>query len=225
MHPLSLQLVRGFHQLWSFLSYTLLYLQLDSELLRECCQQAVERLISLGYIRLEEGASPEHSTYSVTTLGRATYKGQESVLIHVFALSSSPSLLLQMLYCLFPNNEFSCLVLFDWSGCLPVTLAHVVLGDLVQASHSLLLTSDLHLLYLTTPPDLGVIEYVKPNWMVYFEIVRSSGSLYSPPPPPPPLSPLCTHVYSVRNESSVYCMGDTECSKSLCILGWPFFVN
>lgn len=58
-------------------------------------------------------------------------------------------------------------------GSLSVKHAHVVLRDLVQASKCLVLTSDLHLLYLATPPDLGVLEYVKPNWMVYFKLVRS----------------------------------------------------
>ena len=51
-------------------------------------------------------------------------------------------------------------------------LAHVIYEDLKEACKSLVLTSDLHLLYLATPPDLSVSEYVQPNWMVYFEKVR-----------------------------------------------------
>ena len=57
------------------------------------------------------------------------------------------------------------------TGSLPVKLARAIYEDLGKACKSLVLTSDLHLLYLATPPDLGSSEHMQPNWMVYFEKV------------------------------------------------------
>ncbi len=55
-------------------------------------------------------------------------------------------------------------------GCLPVRQAHLVYKDLVRGQKCLVLSTDLHLLYLATPPDLGSGS-IQPNWMVYFETV------------------------------------------------------
>ncbi len=72
----SVQLVQSFGQLWSFLSHTLLYVQQDHSSLREHSSLAVAELVELGYIDLEEdGTAPGDSTYSITVLGRATYRG------------------------------------------------------------------------------------------------------------------------------------------------------
>ena len=71
-----LQLVKTFEQLWSFLSHTLLYVQQDHSYLKDCCHQAVAELAALGYITLEAGAHPDDSSYSITVLGQATYRGQ-----------------------------------------------------------------------------------------------------------------------------------------------------
>lgn len=72
-----LQLVKSFEQLWSFLSHTLLYVQLkDDSYLKDCCHRAVAQLAALGYITMEAGRRPDDSTYSITMLGRATYRGE-----------------------------------------------------------------------------------------------------------------------------------------------------
>lgn len=44
-----------------------------------------------------------------------------------------------------------------------------VYQDLVKGHQCLALSTDLHLLYLVTPLDLGAA--LSPNWMVYFELV------------------------------------------------------
>jgi len=55
------------------------------------------------------------------------------------------------------------------TGCLPVEQAHVIYQDLVRAQQCLVLSTDLHLLHISTPPDLT--STITPNWMVYFETV------------------------------------------------------
>ena len=55
------------------------------------------------------------------------------------------------------------------AGCIPVKQARQVYQDLVKGHQCLALSTDLHLLYLATPLDLGTA--VSPNWMVYFELV------------------------------------------------------
>lgn len=80
--------MKTFEQLWLFLSHTLLHVQQDHDYLKDCCHQAVAELVALGYITLETGAHPDDSSYSITVLGQATYRGQcdvqESELSAVF---------------------------------------------------------------------------------------------------------------------------------------------
>ena len=59
------------------------------------------------------------------------------------------------------------------AGSLPVKQACQVYQDLVKGQECLVLSNDLHLLYLSTPPELGSGS-IEPNWMVYFEIVSDS---------------------------------------------------
>ena len=58
------------------------------------------------------------------------------------------------------------------AGSLPVKQAHLVHRDLVKGHKCLVLATDLHLLYLATPLDLG--STLQPDWMVFFEVVSVS---------------------------------------------------
>ena len=71
------------------------------------------------------------------------------------------------------------------TGCLPVNQAHLVYRDLLHAQQNLILSTNLHLLFLVTPPDLTTT--IQPNWMVYFDTVYSSHHL---------LIPLLIHLIS-----------------------------
>ena len=55
------------------------------------------------------------------------------------------------------------------AGCLPVEQVRTVYDDLMKGQQGLVLATDLHLLFLTTPPDL--CTSIRPNWMIYFEKV------------------------------------------------------
>ena len=58
------------------------------------------------------------------------------------------------------------------SGCLPVDQAHVTYVELMEARKSLVLSTELHLLFLTTPPDLA--STIQPQWLIYFQDVRET---------------------------------------------------
>ena len=147
-----LQLIKNFEHLWFFLTNTLLYVQVEHGYLKDCCHQAVAQLAALGYITLEAGTELDDSTYFITTLGRATYRGTQFT-IHCFVAVQHLMLA---------------------TGCLPVKWAHQVYQDLVKGHKCLVLATDLHLLYLATPPELG-FGVIQPNWMVYFEMVGSNS--------------------------------------------------
>lgn len=132
---IGLKLVNTFHQLWSFLSHTLLYMQADHHHLQECCHRATAELAKLGCITLEAGASPKDATYTITELGHATYRGS-----------------------------------------IPVRQAQLIYQDLMKGHKCMVLSTDLHLLYLATPPESGTSLTFQPNWMVYFEMVTGLGA-------------------------------------------------
>ena len=48
---------------------------MDHGHLKSCCENAVTQLASLGYINVDANTDSENSTYSITMLGKATYKG------------------------------------------------------------------------------------------------------------------------------------------------------
>lgn len=57
------------------------------------------------------------------------------------------------------------------SGCLPVDLAHIAYKELKDSLQMVVLSTDLHLLYLATPVALS--SSIQPNWMVYFQEVNN----------------------------------------------------
>ena len=57
-------------------------------------------------------------------------------------------------------------------GGLNVSIANEVYHDLMMSLNSLVLSSDLHLLYLVTPPEL--VDAIEPNWSVYFDKVSDN---------------------------------------------------
>lgn len=56
-----------------------------------------------------------------------------------------------------------------FKGTLDATLALQAYRTLALAQQCLVVSSELHLLYLATPPDL--VPSCKPNWMAYLEMV------------------------------------------------------
>lgn len=52
-----------------------------------------------------------------------------------------------------------------------MSIANEVYHDLMMSLNSLVLSSDLHLLYLATPPEL--VDAIEPNWSVYFDKVTN----------------------------------------------------
>ena len=56
-----------------------------------------------------------------------------------------------------------------FKGTLDVALAQQAYRTLALAQQCLVVSSELHLLYLATPPDL--VPSCKPNWMAYLEMV------------------------------------------------------
>ena len=57
-----------------------------------------------------------------------------------------------------------------FKGTLDIGVAHHVFAGMLEAQRCLVLSSELHLLYLATPPDL--VHNIQPNWMVYLDMVR-----------------------------------------------------
>lgn len=66
------------------------------------------------------------------------------------------------------------------AGCLRVDQAHLVYKEMRDSLQQLVLSTDLHLLFLATPLDLGTS--IQPNWMVYFQevCIRIGPSLIMP---------------------------------------------
>ena len=67
--------MRRYSELCAFFQSTLLYVQRDHTHLDKCCQDSVGRLVSMGYVTMETGDDPTDSTYMITSLGRAAFKG------------------------------------------------------------------------------------------------------------------------------------------------------
>ncbi len=63
-----------------------------------------------------------------------------------------------------------CINYFPNPGCIDVSIAADIYSDLTQALDSIVLSSDLHLLYLIVPRDM--MSSIQPNWTAYFEIVN-----------------------------------------------------
>ena len=53
-------------------------------------------------------------------------------------------------------------------GCVDIDKSPVIYDDVKKAQESLVLSNELHLLYLVTPLDMATFD---PNWMVYFRQV------------------------------------------------------
>ena len=73
----TLQVVESFSDIQHFFSSTLLCAQLDN--IDEQIQDALTKLVTMGYITMETGDDPN---YQITALGRATFKGK-SVTVHL----------------------------------------------------------------------------------------------------------------------------------------------
>lgn len=63
-----------------------------------------------------------------------------------------------------------CLRLFTCVGCIDVDSSPMIYSELARAQEDLVLTTELHLLYLVTPPDLR--DSIEPDWMTYFKQVK-----------------------------------------------------
>ena len=80
------------------------------------------------------------------------------------------------------SYEATSLGVATFKGMLDVSIGHKVFSDLKMCQRCLVLSNDLHLLYLATPPDL--VHSLTPQWMIYLQIVRptlniKSGSTHS----------------------------------------------
>ncbi len=62
------------------------------------------------------------------------------------------------------------LLYLNGAGCLPVEQAHLMYQEMKDSLRHLVLSTDLHLLFLVTPSHLG--DSIQPNWMVYFQEVH-----------------------------------------------------
>lgn len=58
---------------------------------------------------------------------------------------------------------------YGFLGCIPVECAHLIHKDLLKSQQCLVLTTDLHLLFLTVSAEISTS--IQPNWMRYFENV------------------------------------------------------
>ena len=86
---IGLKVVKTFVQLKCFLCCTLLSIQTNPAHLDKSCEDALSMLMESGYITMETGDSPTQSSYCITSLGRATYKGIVE-LNHVRTHTTSP---------------------------------------------------------------------------------------------------------------------------------------
>ena len=68
-------------------------------------------------------------------------------------------------------------MLFTCVGCIDVDSSPMIYGELARAQEDLVLTTELHLLYLVTPLDLR--DSIEPDWMTYFKQVKTSALLYT----------------------------------------------
>ena len=57
------------------------------------------------------------------------------------------------------------------TGCIDVESSPVIYREVTRALENLVLTNELHLLYLVTPLDIR--DSIEPQWMTYFKQVRS----------------------------------------------------
>ena len=109
------------------------------------------------------------------------------LLTHVHVLSIHPPCLISL-----PLNVYLCPFIHPWlmslpsdvhlsplihpcllclpPGCLPVCSADVVYRELCEAQRSLVLSTNLHLLFLATPTSHTPSIY--PNWLVFFQTVE-----------------------------------------------------
>ncbi len=70
---------------------------------------------------------------------------------------------------------FNCYI----TGCIDVSIAQTVYSDLLQSLDCLVLSTDLHLLYIVIP--FNMIDSIQPNWTIYFEIVREIITVFYHP--------------------------------------------
>lgn len=61
-------------------------------------------------------------------------------------------------------------------GCIDVSIASQVYNDLMVSLDYMVLSTDLHLLYLVVPHEM--IDAIVPNWPVYFEMVCTCTCQY-----------------------------------------------
>ena len=57
-----------------------------------------------------------------------------------------------------------------FTGCIDVESSPVIYREVARALENLVLTNELHLLYLVTPLDIR--DSIEPQWMTYFKQVR-----------------------------------------------------
>ena len=167
--------MRRYSELCAFFQSTLLYVQRDHAHLDKCCQDSVGRLVSMGYVTMETGDDPTDSTYMITSLGRAAFKGID---MWFYKYEIAHALLdivdKAYLYTHIPthgrHSHTHTHTHTHTTGCLPIGQAHQIYSELMKGQQRLILSTELHLLFLATPTDL--CTSIRPNWMVYFEVVR-----------------------------------------------------
>lgn len=118
------------------------------------------------------------SQLMISRLGRAAMKG--SLFFGFFILQKafnfiSPILLTQTksvkLFCSYESFTFFLVfqainTTYFIAGGLSLEKAHDLYGDLIKAQSSLVLLTNLHLLYLVTPSE--IFSQIKPNFSLYF---------------------------------------------------------
>ena len=152
--------MKSSNQLDDFLVSTLIYIQTSWDSLKQQCHQILSHLVEMKLITEETSENP---TYCITSLGNATLKGSHHDCVRSELQASSPTMGTRVI----GVTKKLCF----FSGCIPVDCAYLTQQELTKCQQCLVLATDLHLLFLTTPMELSAS--IQPNWMLYFENVIS----------------------------------------------------
>lgn len=149
--------MKSSNQLDDFLVSSLIYIQTSCDSLKQLCHQSLSQLVEMKLITVETGENP---TYCITSLGNATLKGSHHDCAWPGLQASLPTLGTKAVDVIFTPTP---------PGCVPVDCAYSTQQELTKSQQCLVLATDMHLLYLTTPMELSTS--IQPNWMLYFENV------------------------------------------------------
>ena len=147
--------MKSSNQLDDFLVSTLIYIQTSWDSLKQQCHQILSQLVEMKLIMVETSENP---TLCITPLGNATLKGSHHDFVRSELQATMGTRVIDV-------TKKLCL----FSGCIPVDCVYSIQQELTKCQRCLVLATDLHLLFLTTPMELS--KSIQPNWMLYFENV------------------------------------------------------